>query len=292
MGKIVRAARFENEKYLVAIPTIDVSALRELRTELDERYAAPLRAVSEIPQESASDPEPAPAPPTIDWKSLHRSADAVIDRAAQDAQGLLAEAATRARELIALAQARVEEIESEARRAGHDDGVDSGRTAVEAEMAEMLAALHELISSARKERHTIIDSAEGELVSLAMTIAERVVHQHIDADPSVVLENVRSALTRLVTREVVTLRVHPADLALIREHRDSLVSSNDVERLRVIEDQRVDRGGVVLETESGTLDAKIGTQLREARKALHGDETIALAPSGESDVLHTPAQAS
>ena len=31
----------------------------------------------------------------------------------------------------------------------------------------------------------------------------------------------------------------------------------------------MDRGGVVVETESGTIDAKVGTQLDEARKVLN-----------------------
>lgn len=279
MGKVVRAARFEHEKYLVTIPAITVVPSNEEHVESD---------ADETPQTDM----PAPAPPEIDWEALQGDANALIDRAAQDAATLLNDAAARSRELVAQAHGRAGEIEAAARAEGHEEGIELGRAAVDVEMTEMVATLRGLVTSARDERHAIIDSAEGELVTLATSIAERVVHQHLAVEPNTVLENVRSVLTRLVSREVVTLRVHPADLAVMREHRDTLVASNDVERLRVIEDQRVDRGGVVLETESGTLDAKIGTQLREARKALHGDETIALTSSGEPPVLNAPAQAS
>jgi len=291
MGKVVRSATIENGKYLVPIPAIDVGVYREHVTELDERFAAPLRSLSDLP-DAAREPVPIPVAPTIDWQALQVQADAMIERASLDAQGLLHDAAAHANELIASARANVENLEEAARRTGHERGSEAGREDVASEMSEMVTTLRGLITSARDERHTVIEGAESELVTLAMAIAEHVVHQHIAVEPSVVLENVRGALTRLVSREVVTLRVHPADLETIREYRDSLVASNDVERLRVIEDQRVDRGGVVLETESGTLDAKIGTQLREARKALHADETIALVPSGEQGVLHSSAQAS
>ena len=56
-----------------------------------------------------------------------------------------------------------------------------------------------------------------------------------------------------------------------------------------MEDQRVDRGGVLVETEAGTIDSKIATQLREARRAIFSEEEIAL---GDEEILHSSAQAS
>jgi hypothetical protein len=48
--------------------------------------------------------------------------------------------------------------------------------------------------------------------------------------------------------------------------------------MRVIEDQRVDRGGVVLETDAGSVDAKISTQLAEVRKILHIVDDVVVQP--------------
>jgi flagellar biosynthesis/type III secretory pathway protein FliH len=96
-------------------------------------------------------------------------------------------------------------------------------------------------------------------------------------------------LTRLVSREVVTLRINPIDHDAIRQNRDAIVAASDVEHLRIVEDQRVDRGGVLIETDSGTIDSKIATQLREARKAILSEEQIAL---DDEDLLRETAQAS
>jgi flagellar assembly protein FliH len=131
-------------------------------------------------------------------------------------------------------------------------------------------------------------SAEPELTRLAMAIAERIVHGELVTNPNVIVENVRQALTRLVSREVVTLRVNPVDLDMIRQHRDEIIAAGDVEHLRIVEDQRIERGGVIVETDAGTIDSKISTQLREARRAILSDDEIAL---GEADMLHSPAQA-
>ena len=79
------------------------------------------------------------------------------------------------------------------------------------------------------------------------------------------------------------MRVNPADLERMREHRDELIALGDIRNLRVVEDQRVDRGGVVVDTEAGTIDARISTQLDEARKILHIEDDVVVEPA--PDVL-------
>ena len=295
MGKIVRGAKVVEERYVVSVPEIEPEfARRGSDFELDPRFGGDPQDELEFDDsdEAFEDPVldgPPPEPP-VDVERVRADAAALIDTAESDAEALLQHGAQRARELVERATARVAEIENEARARGVADGLAAGRASIEAELAETVASMHELVESARAARHEIIESAEPELVALAVAIAERVVHEQVTMSPSVVLENVRNALTRLIGREVVTLRVNPADLETIRQHRDAMASSSDVEHLRVVEDQRVDRGGVVIETDAGTIDAKISTQLREARRALTNGDTIAVAPQHEQAIV--PAQAS
>ena len=289
MGKIVKRAEFLDDAYVVGVPRVETPAYEPpafdhptVRVDVDP-FAQTFM--------SAPDPEPQAYVEAVDWDAVKADAAAIVDRAAADAEALLHEAQQRALDIIEQAQAQAVQLETEARDRGRDEGFASGKATADAETEAMIRTMRELVESARVERHDIISSAEPELVRLALAIAERVVHQHIALEPTVVVDNVRQALTRLVTREVVTVRVNPADLEMIREHRDAIVTSTDVEHLRVVEDQRVDRGGVVIETESGTIDAKVGTQLREARRAIAIDEPI-VAPSLADGVLQNPAQAS
>ena len=199
------------------------------------------------------------------------------------------QAERKALDLVQAANTRISKLEEDAREAGHEQGYTAGKTAGEDELAPVIETIRELISSVKAQRGAVIASAEPELVRLAMAIAERVVHMELQTNPNVIVENVRQSLTRLVSREVVTLRVNPIDLDTIRQHRDEIVAAGDVEHLRIVEDQRVDRGGVVVETDAGTIDSKIATQLREARRAILSDDEIAL---GEAEAIVSPAQAS
>ena len=290
MGKIVRKAEIGADKYVVAVPRVALVPKPEPFRDFDagfndapDPFAAPFAFVAE----PAEPPQPA-----IDWDALRADADGIVDRAASDARAILREAQVRAMELVESANDRAAAIADEARRNGHELGFAEGTAAAQMELGAHIDTMIELVDSARAERHEIIESADSQLVLLAVGIAERILHMQIAADSNVVLANVRHALTRLVSREVVTLRVNPADLEIIRSQRENITASTDVEHLRVVEDQRVDRGGVVIETEAGTIDAKIGTQLREARKAILTDDELALGPTLVDEFVEVPAQAS
>ncbi len=287
MGKIVKSARFVDAKYVVEVPRaeqlVEAEAPRELDANPTVRVAAPStnghteRITLPPPQE------------TVNWQQLRSDAEAIVDRAAGDAESLIRQAERKAIDLVTAAQARIAKLEEDARESGHEQGYTAGKSSAEDELAPVITTIRELIESVRAQRSAVIAAAEPELARLAMAIAERVVHSELQTNQNIIIENVRQALTRLVSHEVVTLRVNPIDLDMIRQHRDEIIASGDVEHLRIVEDQRVDRGGVVVETDAGTIDSKISTQIREARRAILSDDDIAL---GEPEMLSSPAQAS
>jgi flagellar assembly protein FliH len=272
LGRVVKGARVAQEAYHVQPPPVHNGA----------RHCAPL--AGDDPQLFAFGPE-IEAPDPIDFEALRAQAETIINDASAGAEHLVAQARGRALDLVTDAERRVTEIETQARDRAHEQGLSEGRAAVQAEMDEMLETMRGLLDMARVERHKIIESAEPEIVRLAVAISERVLNQHVAVDRNTVLEMTKSAIVRLVNRETVTVRVNPADIESMREHREQLMSMNDIDNLRIIEDQRVDRGGVVIETDAGTIDSKISTQLREARRLLAVDDPLTVAPSSSEPLL-------
>ena len=229
----------------------------------------------------------------IDWDGARAEVVRLIDEAHVNAQALIAEGQQRAIELISEAAAHAGDLEEDARNGGFEQGRQDGRNAADAELDDMLTTMRGLVDVARAERHKIIEGAEPEIIKLAMTLAEKVVHQQITIDGSVVLSMARAAISRLVTRETVTVRVNPADIETIRENKAKMLASTDIEHLRIVEDLRVDRGGIVMETESGTIDAKVSTQLKEAKRVLQvEDDPTPVAPSDDDTLIATAMRAS
>jgi flagellar assembly protein FliH len=172
--------------------------------------------------------------------------------------------------------------------AGHAEG----SAAADREMGDMMATMRNLVDMARVERHKLMESAEPELVKLAIGIAERVLHQQIALDRGVVVEMAKVAIGRLVEKESVTVRVNPGDLERMREHRDEMLSNGEIKNFRVVEDQRVDRGGVVVETDGGTIDARISTQVNEAKRVLHIEDEVIVPPADARETSLRAARAS
>lgn len=279
MGRVVKGAQFTQQTYELKPPL--VAQRHASAIPLDDPIFAQMHAPAEPPV------------PAIDYVETARAEAAkLLEDAASDAEELLRGAREGALGLVDDAQQRVAQIEAQAKRDGFEQGAGDGRAAAQAEMDEMLETMRGLVEMARIERHKIIQSAEPEIVRLSVAIAERILNQHVALDGETVLEMTRSAITRLVNRETVTVRVNPADIETMRRHRDTLMAMNDIDNMRVIEDQRVDRGGVLIETDAGTIDAKVSTQLREVRRLLAVDDTISVSESSEPAIINPPAQAS
>lgn len=292
MGKIVKSAHLTSETYVVSVPRLNGAnyAPATAHEEADPRFAAAPVSVPAIEDDFERAGERVhELQKQIDFEALRIDAEAIVDRAASDAESLLRQAESMAIEIVAQARTEAEKLKEDARAAGREQGYADGERAGRDELEPAITTIRELVESIRAQRAEVISAAEPELVRLAMAIAERIVHTEVVTNPATVVENVRQALTRLVSREVVTLRVNPADHDTIRAHRDAIVAASDVEHLRIVEDQRVDRGGVIVETDAGTIDSKIATQLREAKRAILSEEQIAL---GDEELLSSPAQAS
>jgi flagellar assembly protein FliH len=281
MGRVVKGAQLRGERYVLEVPEIAVPVEEALLSDdfasLDEYGFPGDDLLTDAPLASA------PAEPAFDVEAVRAQAQALLDDAARNAEELLGDAHNRARALIEDAAARADTIAQDARKRGHDEGFTQGREAADRDVNDMLVTMRGLLEMARAERHKLIEGAEPELVRLALGIAERVLHQQVALDRGVVVEMAKTAIARLIERDSVTVRVNPADLERMREHRDELIAIGDIRNLRVVEDQRVDRGGVVVDTDAGTIDARISTQLEEARKVLHIEDDIVVEPA--PDVL-------
>lgn len=280
MGRVVKNARVNSQRYHVNVPNVDSPY-----TGGEEQHYA--QSVEAEPLEL-----PSPNPPPVDVDALAQQARDLIDTAERHAKALLQSAHERAKQLLAEAERRAAALAETALAEARATGRAEASAAVDREMSEMLATMRNLVDMARVERHKLMESAEPEIVRLAVGIAERVLHQQIALDRGVVVEMAKVAIARLVEKESVTVRVNPGDLEQIREHREELLSNGEIKNLRVIEDQRVDRGGVVVETDGGTIDARVSTQVNEAKRVLHIEDEVIVQPADARESSLRAARAS
>ena len=159
----------------------------------------------------------------------------------------------------------VDAIRAEGFNEGYTAGAADARSSVEPAAAALNAAAAEL----QALRADVADRAERAAVELALRIAEQAMQAALAVDPVRVLDAVRGALRRLIERDRVLVLVHPDDLDVVREHADALVAElGGIEHCGVEADRRVSRGGAIVRTGEGEVDATLETKLGRAREVV------------------------
>ena len=156
-----------------------------------------------------------------------------------------------------------------ARAEGHDAGFQAGLLEAQQHMASGIAALAAAVAGVDAQRETLADTVEAAAVELGLRIAEQALHATVEAQPEVVVDVVRGALRRLVDRDRVAILVHPDDLDLVRTASDGLLAElGGIEHCEVQAERRVARGGAIVRTVEGEVDATLQTKLSRAREVL------------------------
>ncbi|WP_230467119.1 FliH/SctL family protein [Lujinxingia vulgaris] len=124
------------------------------------------------------------------------------------------------------------------------------------------------LGKARAEYDLLLKRAEPDMVRLAFQIASRLIGESLEMAPERVEQMVARSLELVRGKRQVLLRVHPDDLATLRaaEARLSYVVGGAPVHLQA--DEEVARGGCLIETESGQIDARLQTQLDVLQAAL------------------------
>lgn len=148
-------------------------------------------------------------------------------------------------------------------REGQRSVGEAGEKALDAKLEQFSKNIEEL----RHLRRGILSTSEREVIHLALEIARKVVKREITIDEEIIITLVRVALKRVSDQTLITVRLNPMDYSVVKRHQ-SVGNAADIlnEGIRLAEDPLISRGGCVIETESGLVDARIEEQFREIEK--------------------------
>jgi flagellar assembly protein FliH len=157
-------------------------------------------------------------------------------------------------------------------QAGLHEAASSDTRAAESASADLAQGLHTLqavIEAIQAEQTTLLHVSERAVIELASAVASKVVQRTVEADDDLVVRSVREALRCLNRVNRLTLRVHPADLRVVESFQPEFSVLLDTTcAITVVEDASVSRGGCIMDTDAGAIDARIATRLSEIKLAL------------------------
>jgi len=178
-------------------------------------------------------------------------------------------------ELVDFAKGEAEQIVRKAmeeagniREHAKESGLEEARRIAEETASDKVKEALETLNQAVIERKKIIKDAEGEVLRLALKVAEQIIKSEVSLHRDVSLNIVSDAISRVSDREQVIIKVNREDLENIKKYKDRIGSIVDgIKSLSIVEDSAVEPGGCVIETNLGYVDARISTKIAAIEEA-------------------------
>ena len=162
------------------------------------------------------------------------------------------------------------ELEREYKR-GFDEGEKLTKQRLENEYAEKLNKKYELVNQAKILFEELIpayeQSFEKAVIDLSVVIAEKIVHREIQVD-SIISNALNGALKKVVGANRVIVKLNPADLEKVNSIKEDALSNGSFDKIKFEQDNRIEPGGCFVETELGSVDARISSQFNEILRQL------------------------
>ena len=169
-------------------------------------------------------------------------------------------------------EARFQQEKEDAYHAGFEDGTNEGTKQGLAQSTDEIERFSDLVASLPVQWKDAVKNYDAAVLDLAIHLARCIVGSAAEIDESIILQAVHDCLGYVEDKTKVIIRVNPDDLEAVRRHRnDWLESLESIDHLLIESDPTVTRGGCVVETPIGDVDAQIEERLDRVRNALLED---------------------
>lgn len=157
------------------------------------------------------------------------------------------------------------------REAAYAEGYAAGLSAAREEGERSCAQMRQIAESFSATLDNLDFRLADMVLDLALDVARQIVAGELAARPERILDVVNLALRQMAeTNREARLLLNPEDAALIRPHLDQVLDRN---RLRIVEDTRIARGGCLIETAQGDLDATLPARWRQVVQVLGSNKS-------------------
>ena len=176
----------------------------------------------------------------------------------------------RVEELLAAERQRISQQHEQELRARFEDGLKRGSQDADNDIKRAVEMLHGYANMLQAEKKELAQRAEQSALELAFQLARKIITDELQIRPEAVTEIAKNALRQVLDCDQIRLRVNQEDYDYLRSVQDelaSMLSKNVSLEIRV--DSSLERGGCLIETERGNLDARIGSQLETLRTGLN-----------------------
>jgi len=178
-------------------------------------------------------------------------------------------AKSQAQQIVSVAKEEADGIRETARQEGYAEGMAQAQAAVATERQNEKVAVEDALVVLGRSKDEMFAQLEESVLDLSMYIAERIIKTELEKNDEIFVNIVKSTLKRLKNQTEITIKVGKDEYEKLssdagREFMQELSNSG----IDIKQDLSLDKGDLVVDTEYGTINAGIRTQLKRLGYAL------------------------
>jgi len=154
---------------------------------------------------------------------------------------------------------------------GEKNGRAEGRAAGKAEMQKSISGVQgkitQVLKSFEAQKDAVLNKSERKTLEIIFQAVEKIIRREAAMNRDVTLNIVKAAIAETAKTDAVTVRVNPADVQAVEMGKAFwLPVSAQIKEIKIVEDPRVESGGCILDSPSGSVDARLSTQIEKVKE--------------------------
>ena len=193
-----------------------------------------------------------------------------INKAKQGVKELIGDAVAKAKSLAI-------EIKENAYKEGHKTGYEEGfqtayqkgENSAKEEFIPLLQTITSLIQEVSEFRTMMYPKVEKEMIEMITGLTKKILQHEINTNEASVKQMILLAINSVIDKENMTIRIHPSDKAHAEAFSPELKNLfSEIKNITFEEHPGIEKGGGVIETNFGTIDARVDQLENQIEKIL------------------------
>lgn len=158
--------------------------------------------------------------------------------------------------------AKIKAVERQSYENGFEKGKNDSLLSENERIEPLMSVLQEAKKSIDQHMVSMQNVIEHKSIQLAVSMASKMIQDHIQITPDATSHIIRSAIQMAKGQSNIKIKANPEDSEAVRVILDEQIPDTDAnEKIDVVADHSIQRGGCLIDSDFGTIDARIDRQL-------------------------------
>jgi len=228
------------------------------------------------PSDKSDNSDKASDDSTKEPKPSQREIEQKLHEAEKSASEVIEQAKAEAQEILEQAHGEKEEIQNKAKdqgfekgyQEGHQEGFQAGELKGYEEEKTYIQEAKDIKKQAYIDRDTLAKELEESIIDLSIKAIEKVIEKELEKDHELLLKLIGNGLKKSTYTETLIIRVSEEDFDLIDVNKNKIyMMTEGIDDIQIKVDHSFQKNEIIIETQSGTINAGLKTQIEQIHKA-------------------------